>query len=144
VAAGIIGLNGIPVTSGDWSLMLDQNFGDGSGLGNVVQGIADVEQCLQIILTTARGSDLLRPDFAVDLIQYIDLPITQSLPHIVRDVSAAIAKWEKRVTLIAVTATLVQSGSQAGAQMLVAIEWQLKLGGVVQNTTVTIGRLPNA
>jgi uncharacterized protein len=141
VAAGIIGLNGVPVTSGDWSLMLDQNFGDGSGLGNVVQGIADVEQCLQIILTTARGSDLLRPDFAVDLIQYIDKPITQSLPHIVRDVSAAIAKWEPRVTLIAVSAALVTAGSQAGAQLQVTIEWQLTLGGVVQTTTIGIPRL---
>ena len=43
------------ITSTDWSLMLDSTaakLGLQSGLGNVVQGLADVDQCIAIILTT--------------------------------------------------------------------------------------------
>jgi len=46
--AGAIAL--ADITSADWSLAL-------GAIGDVVQGIADVEQCLGIIVTTPRGSD---------------------------------------------------------------------------------------
>ncbi len=38
------------ITSADWSLKLDVPGEPGSGIGNVVQGIADVNQCIRIIL----------------------------------------------------------------------------------------------
>ena len=51
------------ITSADWSLTLDANSpsgSSGSGIGNVVQGIADINQCIGIILATPPGSDPLR------------------------------------------------------------------------------------
>ena len=48
------------ITSADWSLELGT-------IGGVVQGIADVEQCLGIIVTTPRGSDPLRPTFGANI-----------------------------------------------------------------------------
>src|ERR1700733_1365464 len=88
------------ITSADWSLELDAPGEPGSGIGNVVQGVNDVNQCIQIILTTPKGSDPLRPTFGADVWRYIDVPINTATPAIVREVTEAITLWEPRVTLV--------------------------------------------
>jgi len=83
-----------PIASADWSLELDSTAGgaQGAGFGQVVQGIADIQQCIQIILTTPPGSDPFRPDFACDLFRFLDRPLTRALPAIVGAAAAALAK----------------------------------------------------
>src|SRR5258708_35137471 len=126
------------ITSADWSLQLGT-------IGGVVQGIADVEQCLGIIVTTPRGSDPLRPTFGADIWRYIDSPISLALPAIVSELTSAITIWEPRVNLISVTAQSVNDATaQSGAHLDVTLNWQLKLRGAaapVQNTT---GTMPGA
>lgn len=123
------------ITSADWSLALGT-------IGEVVQGIADVEQCLGIIVTTPRGSDPLRPTFGANIWRYIDFPISLALPAIVSELTSAITMWEPRVTLVSVTAQPVFDGSsQSGAHLDVTLNWQLNLGAAaatVQTTTVTV------
>ena len=123
------------ITSADWSLAL-------GAIGDVVQGIADVEQCLGIIVTTPRGSDPLRPTFGADIWRFIDFPINRGLPAIVSELTSAITVWEPRVTLVSVTAQpVIDESSQSGAHLDVTLNWQLKLGiaaAPVQSTTVTI------
>jgi phage baseplate assembly protein W len=125
------------ITSKDWSLELGT-------IGGVVQGIADVEQCLGIIVTTPQGSDPLRPTFGSDIWRFIDFPIDVALPAIVRELTTAITTWEPRVTLVSVTAQPVNDGStQSGAHLDVTLLWQLALGSApspTQTTTVTIPR----
>lgn len=139
------------ITSADWSLRLDIPGQPGSGIGKVVQGTTDVSQCIQIILTTPKGSDPLRPTFGTDLWQFIDYPLQTAIPLIVREVTEAITLWEPRVQLVKVVATPVIDGSQqSGAHMAVTVKWRLKLGNrsqtaapfaaAVQDTTVAIGR----
>jgi uncharacterized protein len=123
------------ITSADWSLAL-------GAIGEVEQGIADVEQCLGIIVTTPLGSDPLRPTFGANIWRYIDFPINQALPAIVSELTSAIAMWEPRVKLVSVTAQPVLDGSsQSGAHLDVTLNWQLNLGATatpVQSTTVTV------
>ncbi len=123
------------ITSADWSLKL-------GAIGEVVQGIADVDQCIAIILTTPKGSDVLRPTFGADLWSFIDNPITTAVPAIVSEVSAAIATWEPRVKLVSVSAApVIDSSTQSGAHLDVTVTWQLQLDGAVsatQTTTVSI------
>jgi phage baseplate assembly protein W len=119
------------ITSVDWSLKL-------GAIGEVVEGPADVEQCLQIILTTPKGSDPLRPTFGADLWQYIDYPIDVAIPSLVREVTEAITLWEPRVKLVSVTAT---PDTTAIGGLLVSIVWRLQLGSMptpAQTTTVTL------
>ncbi len=131
--AGAITLADISLA--DWSLKL-------GAIGEVVQGLGDVEQCLAIIVTTPRGSDPLRPTFGADIWRYIDYPINSALPAIVSELTSAITMWEPRVTLKSVTASQVNDGSpQSGAHLEVALSWQLKLGNPaapIQTTTVSI------
>ena len=124
------------ITSADWSLELGR-------IGGVVQGIADVEQCLGIIVTTPRGSDPLRPTFGADIWRYIDFPIDVALPAIVRELTSAITTWEPRVNLISVTAQPVNDGStQSGAHLDVTLTWQLALGGAPSPTQITTVTIP--
>lgn len=131
------------ITSADWSLMLDATasvLGLPTGIGNVVEGLDDIEQCLAIILTTPPGSDPLRPIFACDLFQFIDQPISIALPAIVAAVFDAIELWEPRIVAENVSA---QPG--AVGQLLVSVTWRVNLpGSVPQTTTVTIGALAEA
>lgn len=123
------------ITSPDWSLAL-------GAIGEVVQGIADVEQCLGIIVTTPQGSDPLRPTFGADIWRFVDFPINLALPTIISELTSAITNWEPRVNLVSVTAQPVLDGSaQSGAHLTVTLNWQLKLGTTaasIQTTTVTV------
>lgn len=77
------------ITSIDWSSKLN-------GLGEVVEGLDDIRQCISIILGTQKGSLPHRPEFGSDLWKYIDLPSSAAKPHIIREAAQAIAKWEPR------------------------------------------------
>lgn len=121
------------IASADWSLKL-------GAIGQVVQGVADVDQCVAIILTTPLGSDPLRPTFGCDIWRYIDHPISQSLPAIVRELTAALTLWEPRITLVNVTGVpVLDTTTQSGAHLDVSVTWQLKLSGTpsTKSTTTT-------
>lgn len=136
------------IISVDWSLALDTPGVPGSGLGNVVQGLADVNQCITIILTTPKGSDPLRPTFGADVWRYIDAPIGTAIPAIVREVTEAILRWEPRVTVVSVSAAPVLGvDTQAGARLDISVTWKLTLSssgsaastfGPAQSIVVTI------
>ena len=72
------------ITSIDWSSKLN-------GLGEVVEGLDDIRQCISIILGTQKGSLPHRLDFGSDLWKYIDLPPSVAKPHIIREAAQAIA-----------------------------------------------------
>jgi Bacteriophage baseplate protein W len=131
------------IVSADWSLMLDATAGGGagSGIGNVVQGLEDVNQCLRIIMSTPQGTDPLRPTFAVDLWRYVDYPLPAARAAIVREVTDAIRIWEPRVSLLSVAvAPVIDATSQSGAHLTVTATWQLKLSGA--RTAPNVGAAP--
>ncbi len=120
------------ITSVDWSLKL-------GAIGEVVEGPDDVDQCLQIILTTPKGADPLRPTFGADLWQYIDYPIDAAIPSLVREVTEAITLWEPRVKLVSVSAA---PNPLAIGDLLVNIVWRLQLGSMPTPTRTTTVTLP--
>jgi len=141
MSAGAITLDDIQ--SADWSVMLDSSSAQpapGKGLGNVVQGVADINQCIAIILSTPKGSDPLRPTFAYDLWQWIDAPINVARPALVREIVEAVTKWEPRVRLLSVVIDLVPGSL---SNLSVTIVWQLKVdvaGVGEQRLTLTVPR----
>ena len=130
------------IKSADWSLMLDRAGLPGSGIGSVVTGVDDVDQCIAIILTTPKGSDVLRPTFGTDLWKYIDAPISQAGPAVVREVTQSITQWEPRVKVLSVISTPISNiTTQPGAHIEITVAWQLNLGGApspARSTTVTL------
>lgn len=71
-----------------------------------VEDLEDILQCVHTILKTPKGSQPLRPDFGSDLFLYVDWPVNQGRPHIVRESVEAIRQWEKRVDIKRVDVSL--------------------------------------
>lgn len=139
---GVAAVTLADIRSADWSLKLDTPGQPGSGLGQVVQGVDDVDQCIAIILTTPKGSDALRPTFGTDLWRYIDAPVSEAGPAIVREVTTSITQWEPRVKVLSVKSVpVLQTAEQPGAQVEITVSWQLDLGnasGLRRNTQVIL------
>lgn len=87
------------ITSPDWQLSITQP-------ASVVQGLDDINQCVLVILTTQQGTDPLRPEFGVDVLSYIDKPVSLAVPNLIRRIKEAIELWETRVTVEQVQATI--------------------------------------
>lgn len=92
----------------------------GSGF---LEGVDDVAQCITNILITPKGSRPLNPDFGSDVYLYIDYPINQARPHIVRESVDAVRKWEKRCSI-----TTVDVLEAAPATLLVRVGFKLADG----------------
>lgn len=110
------------ITSKDWGLSL-------AGQSEVVQGIRDISQCILIIITTAKGSDPLRPEFGCDIRKYLDAPTSQ-VPAMIREITQAIEIWETRAIVTKVSYKLEVSS------ISFKIEWKTN-NGTAGETNVT-------
>ncbi len=96
----------------DWQPKLNE-------IGEVAQGIDDINQCIYIILTTQKGSVPHRPTFGSDIFKYIDYPVQEAVPNIIREVIDAISEWETRIEIENVSAEIDM------ANVKIKIEWNL-------------------
>jgi len=99
------------IKSTDWQPKIDE-------IGAVVEGLEDIEQCLNIILNTPQGSDPHRPLFGTNILQYLDSPVNIAVPNIIREAVEAIETWETRIKLLAIRPVI------DGDQITLRIEWQ--------------------
>lgn len=113
------------IKTSEWSVSLKAG-------GEIVEGLEDINQCIGIILITEKGSDPLRPEFGADIRRFIDRPVNQSVPNIIREVYDAISIWEPRAMLTSVTATVDIS------TVTIRINW--KRASSENQTTITINR----
>lgn len=79
-------------------------------IGQVVEGIDDIRQCIAIILTTTKGSDPMRLLFGSDIWKYIDKPVNTAAANISAEIIDAIGKWEQRIIIKKLTYNI--SGSK--------------------------------
>lgn len=90
------------IKSSEWAISLN-------GVGQLVQGLDDIRQCISIILNTRKGTDPLRPNFGVGVFEYIDKPVNTALPNMRKSIIDAIGEFEPRVELTKVTASVVEA-----------------------------------
>lgn len=72
------------------------------GVGVVATGLADIRQCIDIILRTIPGSDPLRPLFGANVWQFVDKPSDVAIPNIKKAIVEALREWEPRISVTAV------------------------------------------
>lgn len=113
------------ITAADWSRKV-------GAYGEIVQGLEDIAQCIRIILATPKGSVPHRPQFGCDAWRYLDHPESQSLPHVIRECTDALAAWEPRATVSKITA------SYGLGQVNLVVHWTARLGSAGQTTTVAL------
>lgn len=112
------------IQSSDWQLSLDEN-------ATVVQGAGDINQSIQLVLSTERGSDPLRPEYGIR-IGPIDRPVNIAAPEIVQECIAAIQRWERRAIIETIGAAI------EGEKITVTIRWRDARGGGSGATSVTL------
>ena len=87
-------------------------------------GEAKVQQSVLIILGTARGERVMRPDFGSRLHELVFEPInTSTKTRVAQYVTEAIAAWEPRVDLLAVNVT---EDAVTMGKLLVDIEYRIR------------------
>lgn len=122
--------------------LLDQNqidaiwwqfnlFDDG-----VVADADDLNQAIQIVLTTPQGSDIHRPEFSSGIWNYIDYPIPRATPFVIRESTTAIETWEPRVQLDSVE---VQSYTPGIEGISVVTSWTVADSDETGQTEVSFG-----
>lgn len=112
--------------------MIDLDWQPSVAADGIVSGLSDIDQCIRTILSTPKGSDPHRPDFACDLQQYLDWPQDRAVPYLVMDVREAILRYEPRVSDVRITA------QQGIGQITLSIEW-LPAAGNWQRSVAVLG-----
>lgn len=112
------------IRSVDWSRKVGQ-------LGAIVEQLDDIAQCIRVLLGTPKGAVEHRPLFGCDAWRYLDHPVTEALPHIVRECTDAIAQWESRATVTGITT------SYDAEHVYLSIRWIATLGSAGQTTEVS-------
>ena len=75
------------------------------GSVRLVSGAEEIEAAIRMILTTAPGERVMRPDFGCAMWEQVFAPINpNTLGLIEQSVREALARWEPRITLDNVTA----------------------------------------
>jgi Bacteriophage baseplate protein W len=94
--------NGDLIGSG-WSFPVALTPG---GSVRLVGGAEEIEAAVRMILTTAPGERVMRPDFGCAMWEQVFAPVNpNTLGLIEQSVREALARWEPRITLDSVTAT---------------------------------------
>lgn len=101
------------ITYVDWQYKLN-------GIGGVAEGVDDINQCIAVILTTKKGSVPHRPTFGSDIYKFIDYPVNEAVPNIIRETTDAINLWETRIEVKSIEVEIDE------ANILLKVEWTLK------------------
>lgn len=101
------------ITYVDWQLKFNT-------IGDIAEGVEDINQCIAIILLTHKGSVPHRPTFGSDIYKYIDYPVNEAIPNIVREATDSISLWESRIKINSIEVEIEQS------TLNVKVEWTLK------------------
>ncbi len=113
------------ITYVDWQYKINE-------IGSVAEGAEDINQCIAIILTTRKCSVPHRPTFGSDIYKYVDYPVNEAVPNIVREATDAITLWETRINLKSVSVEINNT------QITVKVEWTLKESKTKGITTVNL------
>ncbi len=113
------------ITYVDWQFKLN-------GIGDVAEGVEDINQCIATILNTPKGSDPHRPTFGSDILKYIDYPVNIAKPNIIRETIDTITLWETRIT---VNSVLVDIQNE---HLKIKVQWTLKSASTKGTAEVTV------
>lgn len=85
------------ISSANWQLSLTNK-------GQIVQGADEIAQQIDLLLSTAVGSDPLRPLYGCDFSPHIDERMTVALPLLVDAIIRATERWLPNITIASITA----------------------------------------
>ncbi|WP_455018975.1 GPW/gp25 family protein [Kingella denitrificans] len=117
---------------------LSQHWQLSQGGSGITQGADDIDLCIRNILSTRKGSDVLRPEFGSGHFDYLDAPEDVFVPNAVRETVLAVQTWEKR----AVVENVRFDGH--APHMHMTVEWRVAddVAGELYQTQIYAGQTP--
>ncbi|MBW7838447.1 MAG: GPW/gp25 family protein [Chitinophagaceae bacterium] len=89
-------MSGVGLLTKDWQISLED-------VGLLKVGLDDIRQCIKIILFTRKGEDPLRPHFGCGISDWLDFPVNMAIPHMKKEILAALRRYEKRIRVRKIT-----------------------------------------
>lgn len=102
-------------------------------IGDIVEGVTDIDQAILVILSTPLRSDPHRPTFGWGGYRWLDRPVNRALPHLVRDTYLALELWEPRIIVTGVLVTMIE-----GHHWQLTIKWRLRANDQPGTTQVQL------
>lgn len=88
------------------------------GSVRLVSGVEEIEAAIRMILTTAPGERVMRPDFGCAMWEQVFAPVNpNTLGLVEQNVREALARWEPRIGVDSVTATPEEDNSVVRIQV---------------------------
>lgn len=104
-----------------WRFPLDT---DEHGRIELAAGREDVEQAIRIVLGTAKGERVMRPEFGCGIHEYVFSEVNTTTLNLIEDsVTEALVRWEPRIEVRNVETTV--DDAEAG-RLLVRIDYLLR------------------
>lgn len=107
------------------------------GAPDLVEGFADVEQAIYLILSTSKGSVPHRPDFGCDTLELQDMSFQAAAPLFIQRATDAILTFEPRVEKLKITAKQYDQ-PQGFAGAIFNIAWYPVDSLIPQNITYRV------
>ena len=90
----------------------------------LVEGDRDVEQAIRLILETAPGERMMRPEFGCGIHDYAFAAVDSTRLTMIEDeVEDALVRWEPRIEVLAVDASVADA---AAGRMTVSIGYRVR------------------
>ena len=80
-----------------WQMRLG-TFAD-PATGEIAAGLDDLEQAINIVVLTEKGTVPLQPEMCCRLLPWIDKPPADAIPNFTREIWDALATWEPRIVV---------------------------------------------
>ena len=99
-------------------------WADRGGDVALVEGPRDIEQAIRLILETAPGERIMRPEFGCGIHDYAFAAVDSTRLTMIEDeVEDALTRWEPRIEVLAVDAAVAEA---ATGRMTVSIEYRVR------------------
>lgn len=111
-----------------WGFPVDT---DSTGAVEVVEAEVDIEEAIRIILGTAKGERVMRPEFGCGIHDYVFSTVNTTTLHMVEtSVEEALVEWEPRIDVRSVE---VSPGRLDAGELLISIDYRVRQSNVEHN-----------
>ncbi|HEY6901332.1 MAG TPA: GPW/gp25 family protein [Puia sp.] len=101
-------------------------FDHDAGTVNLVSGVKDIEESLNILLSTTLGERVMQPQYGCNLNEYVFDPLDNAVIGFLKDrVQNSILFYEPRITLENITVTPAGSDELLEGRFTIAVEYSI-------------------
>lgn len=110
------------------------------GFGQIVQGAAEIAECLYNIFATIPGSAPLEPAFGCDLVRFVGQPLPVAAIGCKAAMRAAVETWERRVVIARIAHEFyAANGDGHFSGIKFSVYWRLRSGAELYETELLFG-----